>query len=168
MIACPIEIVLAANPPVITCGRIKLRPLTIERAFRLMAYGVDPVKHLSMDQIAIAVEVLTDGKVRSLSRRTDFKALYKAVEQAFNVAFKTFIPALQSASNISMSPSGLGWILELTEALLAEYGWTWEYVLSLPLARAFALQAAMRQRHGGKHGGPDYIERPIVEKMKGE
>ena len=79
-----------------------------------------------------------------------------------NQAFTTFIPPQQQQdAPISLTPDGLGWPLELAGFLCAEYGWTFEYALATPLCRAFALQAVSRVQHGGKHGGPDYVERTL-------
>jgi hypothetical protein len=49
---------------------------------------------------------------------------------------------------------------------LTDRGWSWDYVMDLPAATAFALHAAMRKRHGCKFGGPDYAERDEIERMR--
>ena len=90
------------------------------------------------------------------------KELSSAVEAALNAAFATRIPPMEdNRAPTQLTPSGLGWPLELAEWLCAEYGWHFAEVMDLPLAAAFALQAAARIRYGGKHGGPDYIERTL-------
>ena len=94
--------------------------------------------------------------------RCGLKELANAIEEVLNQAFLTFIPPQQQQdAPISLTPDGLGWPLELAGFLCAEYGWTFEYALATPVCRAFALQAVSRVQHGGKHGGPDYVERTL-------
>ena len=94
--------------------------------------------------------------------RCGLKELENAVEDVLNQAFSTFIPPMQQKdAPAQLTPDGLGWPLELAGFLCAEYGWTFEYALATPVCRAFALQAVSRVLHGGKHGGPDYVERTL-------
>ena len=94
--------------------------------------------------------------------RVGLKELSNAVEGILNASFSTHIPPMQDKdAPAQLTPSGLGWPLILAEWLCAEYGWTFEHAIDIPLPRVFALQAAARVRHGGKHGGPDYVERTL-------
>jgi len=87
--------------------------------------------------------------------------LSSAVEEVISQAFSTRIVPRQEGGVVSFTPSGHGWPLELAESLCAEYGWGFEEALATPLCRAFALQAVARIRNGGRHGGPDYVERTL-------
>lgn len=49
-----------------------------------------------------------------------------------------------------------------------EYAIGFADALKMPCARAFALRAIIRERLGGKRGGPDYYERISVSKYKAE
>ena len=90
--------------------------------------------------------------------RVGLKELSNAVEGILNASFSTHIPPMQDKdAPAQLTPSGLGWPLILAEWLCAEYGWTFEHAIDIPLPRVFALQAAARVRHGG----PDYVERTL-------
>jgi hypothetical protein len=62
-------------------------------------------------------------------------------------------------------PRGLGFFFELAETLMAEYRWTWEYTVRVPLVRQLALWAAMRKRKGEELGGMDYRTEEFAEYM---
>ena len=181
----PVENVIAAFPPSFAAGNVTLRPLTVGGAIRLAEIGVDVTKTpVPKDRLFAAAFVL-NGKWKvengecsdhyplsifnsPLYKRflrhakCGLKELSSAVEAALNAAFATRIPPMEdSRAPAQLTPSGLGWPLELAEWLCAEYGWRFAEVTELPLSTAFALQAAARIRHGGKHGGPDYIERTL-------
>jgi len=51
---------------------------------------------------------------------------------------------------------------------LTERGWTFEYVMALPLARVFGIDCAMRKRMGGKFGGPDYRDSDTIRNLRNE
>ena len=168
----PIENVIAAFPPSFQAGNVTLRPLTVGGAIRLAEIGVDVTKTpVPKDRLFAAAFVLVGSAPRA--DRAEFrrflrhakcglKELSNAVEAALNAAFATRIPPTEdSRAPAQLTPSGLGWPLELAEWLCAEYGWRFGEVTELPLSSAFALQAAARIRHGGKLGGPDYIERTL-------
>ena len=162
----PIENVLAAFPPSVKAGNITLRPLSIGGAIRLAEIGVDARKTpVPKDKLFAAAFVLSgEPDLKRFLRRSrcGLKELANALEEVLNQAFTTFIPPQQQQdAPISLTPDGLGWPLELVGFLCAEYGWTFEYALATPVCRAFALQAVSRVQHGGKHGGPDYVERTL-------
>lgn len=162
----PIENVLAAFPPSVKAGNVTLRPLSIGGAIRLAEIGVDARKTpVPKDKLFAAAFVLSgEPDLKRFLRRSrcGLKELANALEEVLNQAFTTFIPPQQQQdAPISLTPDGLGWPLELTGFLCAEYGWTFEYALATPVCRAFALQAVSRVQHGGKHGGPDYVERTL-------
>ena len=173
----PIENVLAAFPPSVRAGNVTLRPLSIGGAIRLAEIGVDAKKTpVPKDKLFAAAWILSstvpsassptgaDKDLRKFLRRVKcgLKELANAVEEVLNQAFATFIPPQQPKdAPVSFTPDGLGWPLELAGFLCAEYGWSFEYALATPVCRAFALQAVSRVQHGGKHGGPDYVERTL-------
>ena len=76
------------------------------------------------------------------------------------------VPGATDGERTDFLPSGLGWPLELAEALMAEYGIPFGEAARIPLCRAFALVACVRQRHGGRHAGPDYWERVTMRARK--
>lgn len=162
----PIENVLAAFPPSVKAGNVTLGPLSIGGAIRLAKIGVDAKKTpVPKDKLFAAAFVLSgEPDLKRFLRRAKcgLKELANALEEVLNQAFVTLIPPQQPQdAPISLTPDGLGWPLELVGFLCAEYGWTFEYALATPVCRAFALQAVSRVQHGGKHGGPDYVERTL-------
>ena len=178
----PIENVIAAFPPSVKAGNVTLHPLSIGGAIRLAEIGVDAKKTpVPKDKLFAAAWIISEGGTPSphsftprgggvppalkkfLRRaRCGLKELANAVEDVLNQAFSTFIPPMQQKdAPAQLTPDGLGWPLELAGFLCAEYGWTFEYALATPVCRAFALQAVSRVLHGGKHGGPDYVERTL-------
>lgn len=182
----PVENVLAAYPPTRCAAGLKLKPLTVGGALALAAMGVDFGKaKVEPAKLPLAVAVLAGilspeeticGERRIVERamrkavrtiKRDFKAVEEAVETLLNDAFATRIkPAVPQGAPISFTPHGLGWPLRLAEQLCAEYGWPFEAALKTPLARAWALDACARERHGGKHGDFDYIERIEAERLR--
>lgn len=162
----PIENVIAAFPPTVKVGRFELRPLSIGGAIRLAEVGVDvtktPVPKECLFAAAFVLSGATDYRRFLRSAKCGLSELANAVENVLGQAFSTRIPPMpQKDVPAQLTPSGIGWPLELAESLCAEYGWTFDHVLDMPLCRAFALQASARIRHGGKHGGPDYVERTL-------
>ena len=182
----PVENVLAAYPPTRRVGALALGPLTLGGALALAALGVDFSKsRVETAKLPVAAAVLAGllspeealhGDVRVASRAIrrvvrladdDLSALEKAVEAVCNDAFATRIkPATPKDAPVSFTPHGLGWPLRLAEQLCADYGWSFDAALETPLARAWALDACARERHGGKHGDFDYIERVEAEKIR--
>lgn len=49
---------------------------------------------------------------------------------------------------------------------MAEYRWTWEYAVRVPLVRQLALWTAMRRRKGEELAGMDYKTEDFVEFME--
>lgn len=166
----PPENWLAAFPPDVKAGNIVLRPLTLAGAIRLGALGLDCGKAVPREKLFEAAFVLSGEKdySRFLRRaKCGLKALSTAVETVLNGAFATVLkPAAQTNATTCLTPHGLGWPLELAEFLCAEYGWSWQESLAMPVVTVYALMAAARQRTGGKHGGFDYIERQYNEDVK--
>ena len=166
MIALPIENVIAAFPPSVKAGNVTLRPLSIGGAIRLAEKGIDVTKTpVPKDKLFAAAFVLSGAKdLKRFLRRAKcgLKELADAVEDVLNQAFATHIPPMQEKdAPAQLTPSGLGWAIVLVEWLCAEYGWSFDEALATPVCLALALQAAARVRHGGKHGGPDYVERTL-------
>lgn len=178
----PVENVLAAYPPSRRVGALALGPLTLGGALALAALGVDFSKsRVETAKLPVVAAVLAGlispdaalhGEPRALARairlvKRRLSAVSEAVEKIFNDAFATRIkPAAPKDAPVSFTPHGLGWPLRLAEQLCADYGWSFEAALETPLARAWALDACARERHGGKHGDCDYIERVEAEKIR--
>ena len=166
----PPENWLAAFPPDVKAGNIALRPLTLAGAIRLGALGLDCGKAVPREKLFEAAFVLSGEKdySRFLRRaKCGLEELSKAVETVLNTAFATYLrAAAQKNATQHLTPHGLGWPLELAEFLCAEYGWSWQESLAMPVVTVYALMAAARQRTGGKHGGFDYIERQYNEDVK--
>jgi hypothetical protein len=186
MMKIPVENVLAAYPPTRRVGALALGPLKLGGALALAALGLDFSRAKCATEMApLAAAVLAglltpdaaiNGDMRSVRRAVrraeraaggDLKALAEAVEAVCNDAFATRIKAaVPKDAPVSFTPHGLGWPLRLAEQLCADYAWSFEAALETPLARAWALDACARERHGGKHGDFDYIERVEAEKIR--
>ena len=186
MITLPIENLIAAYPQSVMAGSVELRPLTAGGAIALAMLGVDFSKgvdtpHALMSGIVLSglvgpVDILDEERVKRaicrLSEQLEKSGccdLEKKVDEALDKAFSTRLPfAAPKGAAVEITPSGLGWALELVEATCAEYGWTMQRCLDMPLVTLFALQACRHRRNGGSFGGPDYVEKPIVERMNAE
>lgn len=55
--------------------------------------------------------------------------------------------------------NGMGWVLTTIDCLCADYGWTIEYVMNLPMATAFALLTARKINQGAEWTEPSFYER---------
>lgn len=191
----PIENVIAAFPPSVKAGNVVLRPLTLGGAIRLAERGISTGVRVPKDKLFVAAFILSGGVVVGSRSRTEdvnnstvglglptttnirrflrkskcgLQELSNAVEEVLNTAYETYVkpkPAKDAPQN-ELTPSGLGWALEFAEWLCAEYGWSWQVALDTPVATVYALAAACRARHGGKHGAPDYIERQFLADVK--
>ena len=167
MNALPRENVIAAFPPSVKAGNVVLRPLTLGGAIRLAERGISTGARVPKDKLFVAAFVLSgEADLRKFLRRAKcgLQELSNAVEEVLNTAYETYVapkPAKDAPQN-ELTPSGLGWALEFAEWLCAEYGWSWQTALDTPAATVYALAAACRARHGGKHGAPDYIERQFL------
>ena len=180
--ALPIENMLAFYPRPIEAAGMSLGPLTIEGAVALESLGIDTLqREVPQGLILVAVAVLADGGryvPEVMSGRYDFKRLARRLKNRLDVAsdavnaviragWTTYIKPMKRNDGVKhMTPHGLGWPLELAEALCEIYSWPWFEVAAMPLARAWALIAANRQYNGGSHGGFDYIERAYIEDLK--
>lgn len=177
----PPENTLAAFPPSRTAGNVVLRPLTLAGAILLGRDGVDCRRAVPHDKLFRAAYILAQcgddafaanderGYRRFLRKaKCGLKELCSAVEAVLNDAFETWVkpPAPTGKTVEHLTPHGLGWPLEWAEFLCGEYGWTWREALAMPVATVFALGAACRQRHGGRHAGFDYIERQYRKEIK--
>lgn len=166
----PPENWLAAFPPSEKAGNVALGPLTLEGAIRLGREGVDCGAAIPKDQAFAVAFVLSGAKDRRrfLKRaKCGLQELCNAVERVLNTAFATYVkPAAAEGGTESLTPHGVGWPLELAEFLCAEYGWPWREALATPVATAYALVAAARQRQGAKKGGLDYLERLYAADLK--
>ena len=182
MLRVPVENLLAAFPVHVMAGSVELYPLTVRAAIALGIYGVDFAREIKGASAILAGAVLSrtisaadladarrgEKHLKRFARRfrKHTEVLEDAVNQVVDKAFSTRVPFLREGGKVALSPSGLGWPLELAEALCHEYGWSWESALETPVATAHALMAAAHRRNGGKFGGPDYIERAVIERMK--
>ena len=181
MNALPRENVIAAFPPSVKAGNVVLRPLTLGGAIRLAERGISTGERVPKDKLFVAAWILSstvpsassptgvDKDLRRFLRKTKcgLQELSNAVEEVLNTAYETYVaPKPDGAQQNELTPSGLGWALEFAEWLCAEYGWSWQTALETPVATAYALAAAARARHGGKHGAPDYIERQFLADVK--
>lgn len=182
MLRVPVENLLAAFPVHVMAGSAELYPLTVGGAIVLGIYGVDFEREIRGETAILAGAVLS--RAVSLADLADarrcgkclmrfarrFRKQQAVLEDAVNLivdkAFATRVPFLRTGGKVALSPSGLGWPLELAESLCHEYGWSWKDVLETPVATANALMAAAHQRLGGKFGGPDYIERIVIARRK--
>jgi hypothetical protein len=167
----PVENAIAAFPPIRKAGNVTLKPLTLAGAIKLGEVGVDCGSAVPRDKLIQAAFILsqeTDFRRFSKKFKCGCNALAVAVERTLNDAFATWIkPAITEASKtIRLTPNGLGWPLEWAEFLCGEYGWRWQEAIETPVATVFALAAACRQRHGGKHAGFDYVERQYRKDLK--
>ena len=183
----PIENALAFYPPARRAGRLDLKPLTLGGAAALAALGVDfarravPGERLALvaavlggllapaDALYGAGAAVARALDRALRRAGNAEALSKAVATVLDDAFATRLKPLQEGSApVCFTPKGLGWPLQLAEALCGDYGWTFEQALATPVASAWALAAAGHARRGGRFGEPDYTERVEAEKIRAE
>lgn len=167
----PRENVIAAFPPSVKAGNVVLRPLTLGGAIRLAERGISTGARVPKDKLFVAAFVLSGAAdLKRFLRRAKcgLQELSNAVETVLNTAYETFVKPLseQGEQQNALTPSGLGWALEFAEWLCAEYGWSWQAALDTPVATVYALAAACRARHGGKHGAPDYIERQFLADVK--
>ena len=181
----PIENLAAAYPRrVAVCKDMWLRPMTLGDAIVLSAFGVDFSKAVddahalvsglllsgTLSQEAIFDEAAVKKGLKKMFAKVgaeNIDRLRQAVDEVFDKSFLTCIPfAAAQGAHVKISQDGLGWPLELAEATAAEYGWPFDTVLETPVVRIFALNAARHRRNGGKFGGPDYVERIEVARMK--
>lgn len=167
----PPENTLAAFPPARTAGNVTLLPLTLGGAIRLAREGVDAGARVPREKVFAAAFVLSgeEDERRFLRRaRCGLKELASAIEATLNDAFETWVkpPSPPRGATRHLTPHGLGWPLEIAEFLCGEYSWTWRDALDTPVATAYALMAANRQRHGGRHAGLDYAERQYRKDIK--
>ena len=166
----PVENVIAAFPPSVKAGNVTLRPLTLEGAIRLSQYGIDTSKPIPKEQLFTAAWILSGASDRKKFLRrlhVGLQALSNAVEEVLNASCMTFIkPVSNGDAAPSPTPKGLGWPLVYAEWLCAEYGWTWAEAMATPVARVYALEAACRERHGGRHAGLDYFQRQYRKDLK--
>lgn len=168
----PVENATAAFPPERKAGNVVLRPLTLAGAIRLGEAGVDCGAAVPRDRLVQAAFILSgEADFRRFARRAKcgLKELARTVETVLNDAFSTWIrPRAEDSGSqcVQLTPHGIGWPLEWAEFLCGEYGWGWREALDTPVATVFALAAACRQRHGGKHAGLDYIERQYRKDLK--
>ena len=156
---------------------VVLGPLTLGGAVMLDALGVNPRCTVAEKDAALVAYILYRGvsPAQIEDRKRDFKIfqkrvkrhlkdLCKAVNATLQDGFSTYVkPAPEKNAVMSTTPHGIGWWLSYAESLCDDYGWTWHTVLETPLATAFALAAAHRDRYRAGHGAPDYIERKYIK-----
>lgn len=179
----PCENVLAAFPASHRAGNVSVGPMTIGSAILLGAFDVplELAVPVPEEKLAIAAMLLSPEwrDTDTLPDEIDFrrfakrlkatgKDLASAVDAARASAFATYVkpPPPPAGARKRTTPHGCGWPLELAEYLCGEYGWSWREALATPVATAFALSAASRQRHGAPPGGLDYIERISQDAVK--
>lgn len=172
---------------------VRLGPLTIGRAVLLDALGVDPQRHIAEKDAALVAFVLS-GEVEVGSRTKDcvnstvrlspststkrfnrfsrrvkhhLKPLAEAVNKICTDAFTTYVkPPRREKKVVSNTKTGAGWTLDFAEALCADYGWSWETAMNMPLATVFALSAAALDRYGLRPNGFDYEQRKAAKERK--
>ena len=192
----PIENYLAFFPATITVGMgwlrrpVRLGPLTIGRAVLLDALGVDPQRVIAEKDAALVAFVLSgevgvessnsnsrlqlqfsnsNSKLQRFSRRVrhHLKPLAEAVNKICADAFTTYVkPPRRENKVVSNTKTGMGWALDFAEALCADYGWSWETAMNMPLATVFALSAASLDRYGLRPNGMDYEQRKAAKERK--
>ncbi len=152
----PPENWLAAFPVSEKAGRVELGPLTLEGAILLGREGIDCGGPVPREKVLSAAAILA----KKLPKRPgcSLEELCNAVERILNAAFATYVkPPESKGATQSVTPRGFGWPLELAEFLCGEYGWSFADALATPVATAYALLAASRQRHC-EPCGIDYME----------
>ena len=179
----PIENYLAFFPATITVGMgwlrrpVRLGPLTIGRAVLLDALGVNPQREIAEKDAALAAYVLSQPLNISTSQRAfkrferrvkrHLKPLAEAVNKICTDAFTTYVkPPRRENKVVSNTKTGAGWTLDFAEALCADYGWSWETAMNMPLATVFALSAASLDRYGLRPNGFDYEQRKAAKERK--
>ena len=174
---------------------VRLGPLTIGRAVLLDALGVDPQRQIAEKDAALAAFVLSgEVEVGSRSRTKDcvnstvrlspststkrfnrfsrrvkrrLKPLAEAVNKICTDAFTTYVkPPRRENKVVSNTKTGMGWALDFAEALCADYGWSWDVAVNMPLATVFALAAASIARYGLRPNGMDYEQRKAAKERK--
>ena len=166
----PAETAVALMPPCRKAGGVTLRPLTIAGAVEIDRRGIDLARGIPADRVAEVAAILAgDSSENGRGQRLPIGlegGLSTAVERVLNDAFETYLKPQPDPHRVPGPPTGLGWPLEIAEFLCGEYGWTIDEALNCPVATAFALIAANRQRHGARHGEPDYTERAYIKEWK--
>lgn len=168
----PRENWIAAFPSSVKAGNVILRPLTLGGAIRLARIGVETNRRVPKEKLFKAAFVLSGeaDERRFLKRvKCGLQELSNAVETVLNEAYETWVKAATGANQhkvAHLTPHGIGWPLEYIEFLCAEYGWSFQEALDTPVATAYALEVACRQRNGGRHAGLDYIERQYQKDIK--
>ena len=187
----PIENYLAFFPATITVGMgwlkpsVRLGPLTIGKAVLLDALGVDPQRRIAEKDTAIVAFVLSGDAVShrftsfqseavrhrfsAFERRVKrhLKPLAEAVNKICTDAFATYVkPPRRENKVASNTRTGAGWTLDFAEALCADYGWSWETAINMPLATVFALSAASLDRYGLRPNCMDYEQRKAAKERK--
>lgn len=173
---------------------VRLGPLTIGRAVLIDALGVDPQRRIAEKDAALVAFVLSgevvDGscsgrkdvnsalqlqlqtttkRFKRFSRRVKrrLKPLTEAVNKICTDAFTTYVkPPRRENKVASNTKTGAGWTLDFAEALCADYGWSWETAMNMPLATVFALSAAALDRYGLRPNGFDYEQRKAAKERK--
>ena len=174
---------------------VRLFPLTIGRAVLLDALGVDTQRHIAEKDAALVAFVLSgEVVVGSRSRTMEFenstvglglptttkrfsrfskrvkrhlKPLAEAVNKICTDAFTPYVkPPRRENKVMSNTKTGAGWTLDFAEALCADYGWSWETAINMPLATVFALAAASLDRYGLRPNGFDYEQRKAAKERK--
>jgi len=80
---------------------------------------------------------------------------------AFAPLAKTHSALEKGISEVNVYGNGLGYLLTTLDALCADYGWTIEYALSIPMATAFAMLVARKINSGEEWSEPNYFERDM-------
>ena len=180
----PIENYLAFFPATITVGLgwirrpVRLGPLTIGRAVLLDALGVDPNQKIPLSHTAISafvmsgeadfspLQISTGRRFKRFERRVKRRLadLNDAVNRIRTDAFTPYVkPPRRENKFMSDTKTGAGWALDFAEALCADYGWSWETAVNMPLATVFALAAASLDRYGLRPNCMDYEQRKAAK-----
>jgi len=165
----PPETALALTPPVRRAGGVALRPLTLRGAAEIDRRGIDLARNVPAALVPSVAQVLAgaaEGDEAFIRRASAETGLCRAVEAVLNDAFATYLKPPPDKNRVPGPPTGFGWPLEVSEFLCGEYGWPLAAALDCPVATAFAFMAAHRQRHGLRHGEPDYVEKIAIAEWK--
>lgn len=178
---------MAVFPPAAQAGGIRLNHPTLYHATAIEALGVsfgggiNPGNiyliawFLSMTGKEVAEKMANHDRIAKgfeawakEHSNVSISALVESANSLINGAMALYIPAASKKQKpvANAVPQGLGWTLELGEALAHEYGMPFSEAMSLPLATAFAMMACATKRNGGELGGPDYYERISIGKIK--
>ena len=105
----------------------------------------------------LANEEIEDLQAWYIKQGLDGDTLAPIVMDVLRKAFRALVKKEEKA-DVPIFPTGYGWPLEVAETACAEYGWTFNDVIHMPVATLFALISCCNKRKGSEKG-PDYYAR---------